>query len=393
MPLLPIINQTERNDQQKGLRAVPASIRVVMISKACVVGAYQRKLEEIAAHPGIELTVIVPPYWQDARGKLTLERAHTDGYTLTVEKMRFNGNFHLHHYPALKARIAESRPDIIHIDEEPYNLAAFQALRLAQRNNARSLFFSWHNIERRYPPPFNWLERYVLNHVDYALVGSEEAAQVWQAKGYEGPLTVLPQFGVDPAIFAPVEKRASRTHFTIGYAGRLVPEKGLNTLIKAAALLPGKWVLRLLGAGPQRGELYDMAGLYNIGGALSIEEPIPSTQMPGWYRQLDALVLPSRTRPNWKEQFGRVLIEAMACGVPVVGSDSGAIPGVIGPTGLIFPEGDEEMLAAHLTRLMTDDTLHRALAEAGRQRVLNHFTQAQVASRTVDVYRSVMRAS
>jgi glycosyltransferase involved in cell wall biosynthesis len=149
-------------------------------------------------------------------------------------------------------------------------------------------------------------------------------------------------------------------------------------------------VLHLLGDGPQREELRKLAGVHNIGGAVQIDLPIASAEMPGWYHSIDALVLPSRTRPNWKEQFGRVLVEAMACGVPVIGSDSGAIPEVVGPAGLIFPEGDGEALAAHLLRLIEDGEVYAALAQAGRQRVLNHFTQAQIAARTVEVYRTLM---
>lgn len=365
-------------------------IRILMISKACVVGIYQRKLEEIAAHSGIDLTVIVPPYWDDVRGRLSLERAHTSGYCLVVEPMRFNGNFHLHYYPGLRQQIEVVQPDIVHIDEEPYNLATYQAVRLARRVGARTMFFSWQNIFRRYPPPFSWLERWVLAHVDAGIVGNREAEDVWRQKGFTEPLAVIPQFGVDPAIFSPRSNRPQRDHFVIGYAGRLVEEKGLDTLIRAVVRLPRKWMLHLLGNGPQREELRKLAGIHNIGGAMKIEPPVASGAMPGWYRNIDALVLPSRTRPNWKEQFGRVLIEAMACGVPVVGSDSGAIPEVIGPAGLIFPEGDDEALATHLLRLIDDAEAYEALAHAGRQRVQNHFTQARIAARTVDIYRALM---
>src|SRR2546430_1576859 len=122
-----------------------------MVSKACLVGAYQRKLEELAQR-GIELTVIVPPSWRDESGEVRLERTYTTGYRLLVEPIRFNGYYHLHYYPGLARRMAEFRPDIAHIDEEPYNLATWHALRLAREYGARSLFFSWQNLLRSYPP-------------------------------------------------------------------------------------------------------------------------------------------------------------------------------------------------------------------------------------------------
>src|SRR5689334_21048468 len=114
-----------------------------MISKALVVGAYQRKAELIAESPDVELTVMVPPSWQDARGNLALEPTHLHGYRLLTEPIRFNGNFHLHYYPTLAKRIAEIQPDIVHIDEEPYNYASYHAMRIAKHVGAKSLFFTW----------------------------------------------------------------------------------------------------------------------------------------------------------------------------------------------------------------------------------------------------------
>jgi glycosyltransferase involved in cell wall biosynthesis len=103
----------------------------------------------------------------------------------------------------------------------------------------------------------------------------------------------------------------------------------------------------------------------------------------------DALALPSLTRPNWKEQFGRILVEAMASGVPCAGSDSGEIPHVLGDAGLVVPEGDAGALAAALSRLADDPGLRRALAARGRARVLARYTHARIAEKTCAVYRAL----
>jgi glycosyltransferase involved in cell wall biosynthesis len=120
---------------------------------------------------------------------------------------------------------------------------------------------------------------------------------------------------------------------------------------------------------------------------------VPSAQMPAHLAQLDVLVVPSRTRRNWKEQYGRVLIEAMASEVAVVGSDSGAIPDVIGEAGLIFPEDNATTLACQLRQLMENQDYRVELGKKGRERVLQHFTQAQVAAQTVAVYEEMLRSS
>ncbi|MGD8793213.1 MAG: glycosyltransferase [Anaerolineae bacterium] len=369
-------------------------MRILMISKACLVGAYQKKLEELAALPGVALTVVVPPYWRDERGVVELEREHTAGYELVVEPMAFNGRFHVHFYPRLGRQVRRVRPDLVHIDEEPYNLATAHALWLARRAGARSLFFSWQNLLRRYPLPFRLLERYVMGGVDYAIVGNQESGRVWREKGYGGPLAVIPQFGVDAQAFVPAsgaQRRADAGRgFVVGYVGRLVEEKGVDLLLEALAGLAGTWRAYILGSGPAREALQARARDLGLAGRVSFDRWIASGQMPAYYRQLDALVLPSRTRPNWKEQFGRVLIEAMACGVPVVGSDSGEIPNVIGDAGLVFAEGQAGALANHLARLMRDDQLRADLARRGRARVLARYTQAQVAADTYRVYQEIV---
>src|SRR5688572_3892245 len=137
-------------------------MKVLMLSKACIVGAYQKKLEEIAAIEGVNLTVVVPPSWDDPHGRTRLEKLYTQGYELKVTNITFNGNFHLHFYPKLGRIMRQVRPDVIHIDEEPYNLATFHAMWLAQWVGAKTVVFSWQNLFRRYPPPFSLMERYVL---------------------------------------------------------------------------------------------------------------------------------------------------------------------------------------------------------------------------------------
>ncbi len=362
-----------------------------MLSKACVVGIYQRKLEEMAAlDRDLELTLAVPPFWKDGHGVTMLEKVHSQGYTMKVLPMAFNGQFHMHFYPQFAQLTHEIHPHIVHIDEEPYNFATYHANILARRVQAKTLWFSWQNLERRYPPPFSWIERFNIRHIDYVIAGSQTSSQIWQTKGYKGPLAVIPQFGVDPLIFSPPANPRSTKTVQIVYAGRLVAEKGVDLLVHALSKLNGPWHATLLGNGPAEKQLRELVRAFRLNDNVTFKAHIPSIEMPGFYRKMDILVLPSRTLPNWTEQFGRVLVEAMACGVCVVGSDAGEIPHVIGDAGLIFPEDNPELLHAHLQDLVDSTERRKAFGDKGRLRVMDRFTQTHIARATLEVYRELM---
>lgn len=369
-------------------------MRVVMVSKALVVGAYQRKAEEIA-RLGVELTVLVPPSWRDSRGEQVATADYTAGYTFRTIPIRFNGQFHLHYYPTLARELQQMRPDILHFDEEPYNLATWLGVRASLRCRAVPTFFTWQNLEKRYPPPFRWFEQAVYRQTLVAIAGNQEAQTILQRKGFTGEVAVIPQFGVDPDLFAPVDlsgfEKSDGSTLRIGYAGGFVPEKGLDLLLHACATLQGAWTLHLAGRGAEEQTLRQLATALGIVERVTFQQHITSTEMPSFYRSLDVLVLPSRTMPNWKEQFGRVLVEAMACGVPVIGSDSGEIPHVIGDAGLVFPEGDVVALTQKLQLLLEKPSERQRLGMIGRQRVLQQFTMQQIAAQTVQVYARLLR--
>jgi glycosyltransferase involved in cell wall biosynthesis len=178
----------------------------------------------------------------------------------------------------------------------------------------------------------------------------------------------------------------------IGFVGRLVAAKGLFVLLEALAGLDGAWELRVVGTGEARAEAEALAARLGIAQRIIFLGQQPSTAMPAIVRRFDVLVGPSLTTPRWKEQFGRMLVEAMACGVPVIGSTSGEIPNVIGDAGLVVPEGDRVALRAAIARLRDDQVERRILAEHGRARVVALFTQEAVARRTYAVYQEMLAA-
>ncbi len=368
-------------------------MRVMLLSKAMVVGPYQKKAEELARMPDVELLVVVPHVWQEPRGNVqVLERQYTEGYDLLEAPIYLNGKYHYHFYPTINRIVRRFRPDIFHIDEEPYNFATWHAMQAGKQVGAKMCFFTWQNIPKRYPPPFAQMERAVYAGVHAGIAGNQAALEIMRAKGFGKPAVVIPQFGFDPLIYQPPPpKPRPANHIpTIGYIGRLVEEKGVQVLLEAVALLRPHYRVEIIGTGYYRTELEVLASRLGIRDRIAFRNSVAALKVPEALNGFDVLVIPSLTRANWMEQFGRVIVEAMGCEVPVIGSDSGEIPNVIGDAGIIVPEGNAEQLALRLHELLEDREMRRDLATRGRQRMLTQYTQRQVAQRHYQLYLSML---
>ncbi|MDQ3986388.1 MAG: glycosyltransferase family 4 protein [Actinomycetota bacterium] len=149
---------------------------------------------------------------------------------------------------------------------------------------------------------------------------------------------------------------------------------------------------RILGSGPYEAELRERADGLRISSSVHWQSGIPHDQVPGWMQDLDLFVLPSRTISRWREQFGHVLIEAMATGVPVIGSDSGEIPNVIGRPDLVFQEGDHNALAELMIRLIRDDAWRNEISRYVVHRIHEKFTHAHIARRMITAWEQMLDA-
>lgn len=367
-------------------------MNVLIISKALVAKAYHKKLDELV-NLGITLHLVVPTAW----GPQKLEIIESPSYQIHPLNIFFNGKNHFHFYKGLSKTINKIKPDIIHIDEEHYSIVTFQAMRLAKKAGARTLFFTWQNIHKDYPFPFSWIEKYNFSNAGIAVAGNNEAKDILRKKGFKKDIHVIPQFGVDPDIYKklPVIKQRENLNlrhddFVIGYMGRLVEEKGILNLLDIMVNLRENARLLFVGSGNLKNELLRRAKKLGIENKVRIIDHVPSTAVPEYLNYLDCLVLPSLTKSNWKEQFGRILIEAMACEIPAIGSDSGEIPNVIGNAGLIFHEGDTDKLSSYIELLLNNPDIKKKLMQKGRERVLKYYTQEKIAVGTVNVYKQLM---
>lgn len=368
-------------------------MKVVVISHSAVVALYRQKFHALA-RLGCDLHLVLPPRWPEG-GRVVPAPAPgpESGITIHCLPAHMPGRVGAFHLPGLGTLIRKIQPDIVHMEEEPYAVVCAQAVRAARRTRARLVFFTWENILRKYKVPLNWIDRYVLRRSAWAIAGNQEAKGVLSQRGYRGECAVIPQYGVDPELFRPPPAPEKTLGiFTIGYFGRLLEEKGISTLLRAVKSLAFPWRLTIMGSGPHGPVLADLVESLQIAGQVEFVPAVGNAQVPAALGRLDALVLPSETRTHWKEQFGRVLIEAMACEVPVIGSDSGEIPHVINEAGLIFPESHANRLAEQLTRLQADPGYAAKMGKLGRERVRARFTTEQIARQTFELYQRMLNA-
>ena len=213
-------------------------------------------------------------------------------------------------------------------------------------------------------------------------------------KGYNKDFLILP-LGVDPKFFCKkdvsyLKKELGIRDFVVGFIGKMARQKGILDLVEAASRINKEIQLLIIGNGDLREEVGNRLKALGFGQRAVIIDAVPHSQVPDYLNCMDVLVLPSVTFPHLKEQFGRVIIEGMACEVPVIGSNSGEIPATIGKAGLIFKEKDISGLKGKIEALIRDRNLRTMLAKNGRKRVLENFSWKVIAEKQHQVYTELM---
>ncbi len=204
-------------------------VRVVMVSKALVVGAYQRKLEELARQPGIELIAVAPPVWRIAAAPCKWSAPTPKVTSYASRRWSSAGNITCTstRQPALCCAVCVLMSCMS--TRNPDNLATWHLLQVGQAIGRRGLFFTWQNLHRRYPWPFRHFEQANYRRAAHAIAGSEAAAAVLRYKGYRGPISVIPQFGVDPAIFSPASPETGTCSDERGHGEQGIGDSGTRS--------------------------------------------------------------------------------------------------------------------------------------------------------------------
>lgn len=370
-------------------------MRVLRIAHSSLTPALRHRERALARlYQDVDLQVVTTDRWREA--EVDVQATADDMFPVRIARPHFSKHIQLFAYsplPIVKA-LREHRPHLIDLGHEPYSVACAEILTLCRWFAPRApiVMQTNQNILHNYPFPFNWLEQRAFRRVAAAYACSETVVEVLRAKGFDKPAPIVP-FGVNTEAFrppAPESKRPSAT-LTIGYVGRMLPGKGLHVLASALARIKSlPWKLLVVGEGPVRAEFEEQLRAASIMDRTEFTGGIDFDQMPKYFHEIDMLVLPTETTKRIREQFGRVLVEAMASGVPVIGSTCGAIPEVIGKAGLVFKERDSAELADALTKMISDERLRAELISAGFDRV-REYSWDRVADKTYALYKQVMR--
>lgn len=366
-------------------------MKLVVVSHACATPANQDLFSRVQRLTGWELTLILPRAWKSEYGKRRAELLPGFDAKLRPLPVALNGNIPLHFYLARLSRLfAEERPDVIYVQHDPHMVATMQAFRANRRRPRVPIGFkNDQNIPKRYPAPIRIGERFVFRNAAFALTGTQPAAEYLREKGYRGPLRVVP-FSVDLSLYrTPDRSRGRSESLVVGFVGRLVPQKGVDTFLQALAQTPDSVRALIVGSGPSETDLRSLATGLGIAERVEWRSYVEHLAMPQVYGEMDLLVVPSRTTERALEQFGRVVIEALACGVPVCSSDSGEPPTLVAQTGggWTFHEGSADELTDRLRWADANREELRRRAEAGRARVRELFSSDSVAESFVKAVR------
>lgn len=383
-------------------------MKVLFISQSGMHLYVQHLWRCFITHGGMELTVIVPDlYYPDHVGtesSLRLANAERrDGYQLIPVQLRDPHRYYAGFvFSQLAQAIKSADPDIIHVLDEPVSrfLAQAIAVKLLCGLRAAVVSYGFENLPLPAKPLFRLKWRLLWNWMAGVTASNQEALDNLVAAGYGRERAMERIFwGTSREIYRPLDKKKLRREqgigasFVVGGIGGFLPQKGFHVLLDAVALLPPDVSCILIGSGPERAALERRAGEPDLHGRVRFVSQVPPEKVVEYMNVFDLFVIPSLTTSFWKEQFGKVIAEAMACGVPVIGSDSGAIPEVIGAAGLVTPEGDPRALADAIWALRENPEKRKELSAKGLCRAADELSMEAFAARHFNFYRRLRGAA
>ena len=364
--------------------------RILVISHTYLPPTNRGKLHALAAR-GLDITVGVPERWRDRVLGSTTEVSweRQDGLEVCPLPIRLHGQADAFTFRrrGLVALLRDKRPDLVQVEEEPLSPAAQQVVRAARNLQLPTVLFTHQNVDVSLPWLARGRRRRLLRRLKGAIAASGAAAALVRRVAPDLPVAAIPQLGIQ----VPAEpQHAHHEGVAIGCVARLVPEKGIDTLLQALAENRGyRWRLTVVGDGPDRERLERLASHLRLAARIRWAGALPPQEMTKLWPELDVLVLPARAVPTWAEPVANVVAEAMAHEVTVVGTSAGATPEVIGDAGIVVPPDDPLALAGALRRVAVADE-RRVLSQAGRARAMQLFSDDAIAERTLGFWKGLV---
>jgi glycosyltransferase involved in cell wall biosynthesis len=378
-------------------------LRLITVGHSYVVGLNRRLAHELWAQGGgdWEVTAVGPQYFAGSRDlrPVTGKVAGDEPIDVKLIPAYLTNRVHVFYYGRALRQILKNA-DLVHCWEEPFIVAGAQ-IAWNTPKHAPLVIATFQNLSKRYPPPFAQFERYAMKRAAGWIPFAQSVAEVLSPRAIYAsrPMRQIPP-GVDLTAFNP--NRAAREEIrrslswsadgppVVGYLGRFLPEKGLDDLTNALDAVRAPWRALFVGAGPMEAALRAWANGH--GDRVRICTNVSHDQVPAHLNAMDMLVAPSRTTARWREQFGRMLIEGFACGLPVIGSSSGEIPHVIADAGRVVPEGDVPAWSSAIGELLDNPSQREDMGQRGMARAQEHFAWPVVARKHLDFFRELLDA-
>ncbi len=371
--------------------------RLISVGHSYVVGMNRRLANEMARVGNWDVTAVAPSFFHGDFGPIPFEPLDNELCRVEQVPTRFTRKIHFLIYRRRFRELMQQPWDLVHCWEEPFVLAGGQVAHLTPKQTP-FVFYTFQNISKRYPPPFSWIENYCVERCAGWLASGESVYRALAGRGYSTkPHRVMP-LGVDVDHFSPspLAREAALTDLAwpsdgapvVGFLGRFVPEKGLGLLMRALDALTTPWRALFVGSGAMESELRTWGTRY--GDRVKVVTGVAHAGVPRYLNAMDVLCAPSQTTPQWREQFGRMLIEAFACGVPVIASDSGEIPEVVGSAGLVLAEGDVAAWTEKIGEVLENSSCRAKLSAAGLDRARDVYAWSHIARRHLEFFEELL---
>jgi glycosyltransferase involved in cell wall biosynthesis len=372
-------------------------LRVLFVAHSFIIRVSQRRLTALADTGAVTVGLLVPNIWP-SQGWYRIQELEKPYSSITYfpSPVWFAGRGGAYIYPPrrIQRAVSEFHPDIVEVEQEAFSLSTFQMAVAARQRHIPFVLLCQENMDRRLSIIRRWTRDYVLHSAELIIAGNRLAVPLLRNWGYQGRLECMTQYGVDTELFSPARRVSGGRVFSIGFVGRYVYQKGIDLIFAAAKLVLERGHqcrIILCGTGPDDEKLRGEAVRLGIEDKVVWREAVRHEGVPTEMAAMDVLILPSRTIPGEvKEQFGHVLIEAMAMGIPVIGSSSGAIPDVIGRQDVVFPEGDAETLAHILLKMIDSPMWREELSRYGLERARHVFSYENIADQLIQLYQSII---